>query len=141
MRGSGGVLKVVNTTLSANGRMSEGQAALGLAYLDLCNKECTKQQKAYDVYSKIISKVESVNVLSAQHTSSCEYHKFVVSFDNQEVEAQVLDQLRIKKISIGQMSFDGLRQHKHHGRIHFGLPTNISASEATQLALTIFRRL
>lgn len=138
MRGSGGVTKQVDTTLSANGRMSEGQGGLGLAYLDVLNERITRNKQAYEGYNEITSKVKGITVLSAREASSSAFDGYIFLLEDKDLEASIFENLKNIGAKVDQTKSNRFTVNSDPRHNHFVLPTNINAKDAVDLASLLF---
>jgi dTDP-4-amino-4,6-dideoxygalactose transaminase len=84
IRSSYGVREVVNVDRTANGRMSEAQAAIGLLSLDVADSRITRNRALHDAYKVQLGALPGIKILDPQNVDSSNYQYFICEIDEQE---------------------------------------------------------
>ncbi len=84
IRSSYGVRTVVHVDRTANGRMSEAQAAIGLLSLDVVDSRMTRNRALHDAYQSMLAGLPGLKILAPQNVDSSNYQYLICEIDERE---------------------------------------------------------
>ena len=139
MRGSGGVINKVKTIRTANARMSEGQAAFMLSFLDNIREKFKNNSEIYQIYYDSISSRGDYKILSAKNTSSSNSQNFVFVAENKILESCLFKNAEIAGLDLNKVTSNNFFEKHVKKENVFVLPIDICTVSAKKIASKLFK--
>ena len=83
-----------------NYRMTNIQAAIGVAQIDRIDGLLLKRKKIFSNYDKLLSKIDKIKLLPSNNWSQNSYWLYTITLENNELRDQVLKNLQNKGIDV-----------------------------------------
>ena len=83
-----------------NYRMTNIQAAIGVAQIDRIDELLLKRKKIFSNYDKLLSKIDKIKLLPSNNWSQNSYWLYTITLENNELRDQVLKNLQNKGIDV-----------------------------------------
>ena len=139
MRGSGGVIKKVKTVRTANGRMSEGQAAFVLSFLDNIKEKLKNNGEIYQIYYNFISRRSGYKILSTKNKSYSSFQNFVFVAENKILENSIFENAEKADLNLNTITSETLNEKNTKKQNIFVLPMNLCPVSAKKIISKIFK--